>query len=61
MLDRQKVLIEVARDSQLEFDSHHMSEFDPDFTNYPLQSYVLWEHPGDKRSKMIRVIKAPIK
>ncbi|CAN0457162.1 unnamed protein product, partial [Pylaiella littoralis] len=52
MLDRQKTLIEVARDSQQEFDSHHMSEFDPEFTDYPLQSYVLWAHPGDKRSKL---------
>ena len=52
MLERQKTLIEVAQASQLEFDSHHMSQFDPDFTDYPIQSYVLWEHPADKRSKM---------
>ena len=52
MLDRQKVLIEVARDTQQEYDSHHMSEFDPEFTDYPIQSYVLWEHPADKRSKL---------
>ena len=29
-----------------------MSEFDPDFTDYPIQSYVLWDHPEGRKSKI---------
>jgi transposase InsO family protein len=52
LLDRQRVLIEVAQQTQREFDTHHMSEFDPDFTDYPVLSYVVWEHPEGRRSKI---------
>lgn len=59
MLERQRVLIEVAQKSQYEFDSHHISEFDPDFTDYPVQSYVLWDHPEGRKSKIQSKYRGP--
>jgi transposase InsO family protein len=52
MLDRQRELISVAQETQREFDTHHMVEADPEFTDYPIHSYVLWDHPADNRSKI---------
>lgn len=52
MLQRQQTLIEVAQQTQRDFDTHHMSEFDPEFTDYPIHSYVLWDHPEGRRSKV---------
>ena len=51
LLSRQATLIEVAQETQSKFDSHHMSGFDPDFTEFPVNSYVLLEHPNGARSK----------
>jgi hypothetical protein len=59
MLERQRVLLEVAQATQREFDTHHMSEFDPEFTDYPIQSYVLWDHPEGRRSKILPKHRGP--
>jgi hypothetical protein len=52
MLDRQRVFIEVAQRTQRDHDSHHISVFDEEFTDYPIQSYVLWDHPEGRKSKI---------
>lgn len=52
LLSRQAVLIKVAQETQKKFDSHHMSNFDPDFTEFPVNSYVLLNHPAGERSKI---------
>ena len=52
MLKQQKLLIEVAQETQLNHDSHHMSGFDPDFTEFPINSYVLLNPPEGKRPKL---------
>ena len=53
LLDRQKVLIEVAQENQHKFDTQHrMSKYDPNFTEFPINSYVLLEHPGGNRKKL---------
>lgn len=52
MLERQRILIEVARETQNKFDSHHMSEADPELTEYPINSYVLFNDPAGNRNKL---------
>jgi hypothetical protein len=59
MLRCQKRLIEVAQTTQLEKDTHHMSGFDPDFTEYPVNSYVLLDHPEGNRPKLSTKLKGP--
>jgi hypothetical protein len=59
MLQCQKRLIEVAQATQLEKDSHHMSGFDPAFTEYPVNSYVLLDHPEGNRPKLSTKLKGP--
>jgi transposase InsO family protein len=52
MLQQQATLIEVARKTQAQFDTHHMSVFDPNFTEFPVNSYVLLEHPEGPPHKL---------
>jgi len=52
LLENQKRLIEVAQATQLKHDTHHMSGFDSDFTEFPINSYVLLDHPAGNRPKM---------
>jgi hypothetical protein len=59
MLQCQKRLIEVAQATQLERDSHHMSGFNPDFTEFPVNSYVLLDHPEGNRPKLSTKLKGP--
>jgi hypothetical protein len=51
MLLRQATLIEVARKTQLAQDTHHMSQFDAKFTEFPINSYVLLDHPSGPQHK----------
>eukprot|EP01032_Pedospumella_encystans_P037660 gene37660-42653_t len=52
LLTQQATLIEVAQATQAEHDSHHLSTFDPAFTEYPINSYVLLDPPEGKRPKL---------
>ena len=58
-LKRQALLIEVAQQHQLKKDTHHMSGFDPDFTEFPINSYVLVTHPRGKRPKLLTTKEGP--
>jgi hypothetical protein len=59
MLKQQETLIEVARQTQLKHDTHHMSEFDPHFTEFPVNSYVLFEHPEGPPHKLKMIKSGP--
>ena len=52
MLAQQATLIEAAQQTQSKHDTHHMSGFDPDFTEFPINSYVLVNPPEGKRPKL---------
>lgn len=59
LLQQQSTLIEVAQASQLKHDSHHMSTFDPAFTEFPINSYVLLDPPEGRRPKLQTRKKGP--
>jgi hypothetical protein len=59
MLANQATLIQVAKDTQLKHDTHHMSEFDPGFTEFPINSYVLLEHPEGRPHKLKMTKRGP--
>jgi hypothetical protein len=59
LLSSQKRLIEVAQATQEKHDTHHMSGFDPDFSEYPINSYVLLDHPEGNRPKLNTRLKGP--
>jgi len=59
MLERQSTLIKVAQDTQREYDSHHMSRNDPELSDFPINSYVLWENPAGGRNKMQTKLQGP--
>jgi transposase InsO family protein len=59
MLLNQRRLIEVAQATQLKKDLHHMSGYDPDFTEFPVNSYVLLDHPEGNRPKLNAKLKGP--
>lgn len=59
LLAKQKVLLEIAQETQRKHDTHHMSGFDPEFTEYPINSYVLLNHPEGDRPKLKTKLKGP--
>ena len=59
LLKQQSTLIEVAQATQLKHDSHHLSTFDPAFTEFPINSYVLLEPPEGRRPKLQTRKKGP--
>jgi hypothetical protein len=59
LLQRQSILIEVAQATQLKHDSHHMSNFDPAFTEFPINSYVVLDPPEGRRPKLQTRKKGP--
>ncbi len=59
LLQQQATLIEVAQATQLKHDSHHLSTFDPAFTEFPINSYVLLDPPQGKRPKLQTRKKGP--
>ena len=59
LLQQQATLIEVAQQTQLNHDTHHLSGFDPDFTEFPINSYVLMDPPEGKREKLSTKKKGP--
>jgi len=59
LLIQQATLIEVAQATQAKHDSHHLSTFDPAFTEYPINSYVLLDPPEGRRPKLQTRKKGP--
>jgi len=59
MLKQQALLIQVAQETQHRHDTHHLSGFDPDFTEYPINSYVLLTPPEGNRPKLSPRWKGP--
>lgn len=59
MLERQSAIIKVAQETQREFDSHHMSRNDPDLSDFPVNSYVLFENPAGGRNKLQTKLQGP--
>lgn len=59
MLAQQASLIEVAQETQMKHDTHHLSSFDSDFTEYPINSYVLFNPPAGDRPKLQTRKKGP--
>ena len=59
MLERQTELIRVAQETQKEFDTHHMSRNDPELTDFPVNSYVLWNNPAGGRTKIQTKLQGP--
>ena len=59
MLERQSAYIKVAQETQREWDLYHMSRNDPDLSDFPVNSYVLWENPAGGRNKMQTKLQGP--
>jgi hypothetical protein len=59
LLAQQSAILDAARANQLEHDTHHLSEFDPNFSEYPVNSYVLVDPPEGKRPKLSMRKKGP--
>eukprot|EP01032_Pedospumella_encystans_P023796 gene23796-26930_t len=59
LLKKQTLLIEVAQETQQKHDTHHLSGFDPDFTEFPINSYVLLIPPEGNRPKLSPRKKGP--
>lgn len=59
LLNQQAILIEVAQKTQMKHDTYHLSGFDPDFTEYPINSYVLLNPPEGNRPKLSPRKKGP--
>jgi len=59
LLKQQALLIQVAQETQFKHDSHHLSGFDPDFTEFPINSYVLVVPPEGNRPKLSPKKKGP--
>jgi len=49
---RQHTLIRVAQDNQHRADHHHLV-IDPDITEYPINSYVLYKPPTGRGNKLV--------
>ncbi len=59
MLERQATYIKVAQETQKEFDTHHMSRNDPELSDFPVNSYVLWNNPAGGRTKIQTKLQGP--
>ena len=47
-LSRQHTILVAAQEHQLQSDQHKVVENDPDITDYPVNSYVLYTPPSNK-------------
>ncbi len=59
LLTKQAALIVIAQETQLKHDSHHMSTFEKNFTEFPINSYVLLDPPEGNRPKLQTRKKGP--
>ena len=51
-ISRQAILVKVAQENQKATDLHRMSVYDNNYTDYPINSYVLYTHPNGKEHKL---------
>ena len=56
---RQHTLLIVAQENQLKSDQHQLVENDPDITDYPINSYVLYTPPTGRSNKLLPKHKGP--
>jgi hypothetical protein len=59
LLMQQNNLLQVAFETQQRTDTHHMSQYDDDFTEFPINSYVLVEPPEGSAPKLNMRKKGP--
>jgi hypothetical protein len=52
-ISRQHTLLLVAQEHQLQTDQHKVVENDPDVTDYPVNSYVLYTPPMGRSNKLL--------
>ena len=45
MIARQSILLKAAQKTQSALDSHHIAQHNPNYTDYPINSYVFFYHP----------------
>jgi hypothetical protein len=58
-ISRQHTLLLVAQEHQLQTDLHKVVENDPDVTDYPVNSYVLYTPPMGRSNKLLARHKGP--
>ena len=58
-ISRQRTLLVVAQGNQLKSDQHQLVENDPDITDYPINSYVLYTPPTGRSNKLLSKHKGP--
>ena len=59
LLEAQATLIKVAQEKQHKHDTHHLSTFDSNYTEFPINSYVLLILPEGNRTKLLTTRKGP--
>ena len=52
MIARQSILLKAAQKTQFTLDSHHIAQHDPNYTDYPINSYVLYTAPTGTSDKL---------
>jgi hypothetical protein len=52
MIARQSILLKAAQKTQSALDSHHIAQHDPNYTDYPINSYVLYTAPTGPSDKL---------
>jgi transcription termination factor NusB len=51
-ISRQAILVKVAQEHQKATDLYRVSTYDNNYTDYPINSYVLYTHPNGKEHKL---------
>ena len=51
-ISRQAIFVKVAQENQKATDLHRMSAYDNNYSDYPINSYVLYTHPNGKEHKL---------
>ena len=52
MIARQSILLIAAQKTQFTLDSHHIAQHDPNYTDYPINSYILFTAPTGTSDKL---------
>ena len=52
MIARQSILLKAAQKTQSSLDSHRIAQHDPNYTDYPINSYVLYTAPTGTSDKL---------
>jgi hypothetical protein len=52
MIARQLILLKVVQKTQSALDSHHIAQHDPNYTDYSINSYVLYTAPTGPSYKL---------